>query len=500
MAEHMHYPIGERLPGTKYVVVQKLGQGGMGVVLEVVKEPKIRGVVKLIHPYLASRPEFRRRFFDEVRILAELDHPNIVRVTDYDELADGTPYFAMELLRGSTVAQVLRRTRTIQPVHLAQIMRGLLEGLAYVHTHSPPVVHRDVKSANVFIHVPAYGDPCIKLIDFGVAGGDSIVEKSGLFVGTLGYAAPEQLRGERVTPQADLYSAALILYEGLAGRGPFADVGLTGDGAERHKAQLHAHLNLPPPSIRTFVPWVPESIDKLLLSALSKDPRERPESAYAFATKLYVLQFLGDSSLSAAVATMPTLETVSESTARASGPPPDATIRDVDAGLAGDDTLAMASPGSLLALTGVMRDKDEISSAASSAPWAGPSQAPSRWDGGQQGQPHRPRSFAEAEVAAKRAAGEPPTLGLKDAYKPKSNPPPAESDLATSRPLPADLGPAGAPSPPPRRFFWAILVAIPLVALAGFAAFTLARGSIKLGPRAPAPSSSASSPVKPLPP
>jgi serine/threonine protein kinase len=288
------YPRGERLPGTKYVVVRKLGQGGMGVVLEVVKEPGIRGVIKIIHPFLAAEPEFRQRFFDEVRILAKLDHPNIVKVTDFDQLADGTPYFAMELLNGSTVRQVLRATGVIHPTHLYQIMRGLLEGLEYVHTHDPPIVHRDIKSENVFIHAPAFGEPCVKVIDFGVAWGASAVEASG-FVGTRRYAAPEQFRGGRVTLKADIYSAGLLLYEGLAGRGPFDDIPLIdSDEGNRMKAFARAHLSYVPPSIRTFAPWVPESIDGLLQSALAKEPEKRPESAYAFAAKLYVLQFLKD--------------------------------------------------------------------------------------------------------------------------------------------------------------------------------------------------------------
>jgi serine/threonine-protein kinase len=296
--KEVHYEVGQRLPGTKYVVVRKLGRGGMGVVLEVVKEPGLKGVIKIIHPFLAAEPEFRRRFFDEVRLLAKLEHPNIVKVTDYDELADGTPYFAMELLNGSTVRQVLRATGTIQAIHLYQIMRGLLEGLDYAHTHEPPIVHRDIKAENIFIHAPAFGDPCVKVIDFGVADGENIVEEKGVFVGTPRYAAPEQLRGHPVTPKADIYAAALLLYEGLAGQGPFDDIPLVpSDGGNRQKAFIRAHLLVEPPSIQALAPWVPDAIDELLRSALSKNPDERPESAYAFASKLYMLQFLNNQPL-----------------------------------------------------------------------------------------------------------------------------------------------------------------------------------------------------------
>jgi serine/threonine protein kinase len=308
--EQINYPIGECLPGTKYRVVRKLGQGGMGVVFEVGKDPGLRAVVKIIHPALAARPDFRRRFFDEVRILAKLEHPNIVRVMDYDQLADGTPYIVMEYLQGNTVQSALRSAQSVQPVNLYLIMRGLMEGLEYAHGHEPPIVHRDVKAENIFIHAPAFGEPCVKLIDFGVAGGDSIVEEHGVFVGTTQFAAPEQLRGHRATPKADLYSAALVLYEGLARRGPFDDVPLIpADGGDRGKAFIRAHLSLPPPSVRTFAPWVPPEIDALLQSALAKDPSARPASAYSFAAQLYMLQFTSASPISPNT-TAPTLVTM----------------------------------------------------------------------------------------------------------------------------------------------------------------------------------------------
>jgi serine/threonine protein kinase len=291
----MRYPIGEQLPGTKYVVVRKLGQGGMGLVVEVVKNPGIRAVVKIIHPALAADPEFRRRFFEEVRILAKLDHPNIVKVTDCDELADGTPYFAMELLAGSTVRQVLRANGAIHPKQMYEIMKGLLEGLEYVHTHSPPIVHRDVKGENVFIHAPAVGDPIVKLIDFGLACVASAVESRGGFIGTRRYAAPEQFRGKTVTPKSDIYSAALVLYEGITGRGPFDEIPLVpADEGERLKAISRAHQTLQPPPIQAFAPWIPDALNETIALALSKDPAKRPASAQAFASKLFILQYLRD--------------------------------------------------------------------------------------------------------------------------------------------------------------------------------------------------------------
>jgi serine/threonine-protein kinase len=183
------------------------------------------------------------------------------------------------------VRELLRDAGTIQPAIAFEIMHQLLEGLYHAHTHEPCVVHRDVKAENIFLHSPPFGSPCIKVIDFGVHALEGIREE-GAFLGTPKYAPPEQLRGEIVTPKADLYSAALILYEMLAGRGPFDQYG----DSDRI---VKAHLSETAPPIRQFAEFVPRAIEKLLASALAKDPNDRPHDAYAFASKLFELQFVG---------------------------------------------------------------------------------------------------------------------------------------------------------------------------------------------------------------
>jgi serine/threonine protein kinase len=419
----MNYPDGDLLPGTKYVVVKKLGQGGMGVVYEVVKEPKIRGVAKIIHPWLAADPEFRRRFFEEVRILAELDHPNIVRVMDYDQLADRTPFFVMELLHGSNVRSLLRRTKTIDPINLYRIMHGLLEGLAFAHSHEPMIVHRDVKSENVFIHIPAFGEPCIKLIDFGLAARSA--EPEGHFSGTVRYASPEQLRGEAVTPRADLYSAGLILYEGLAGVGPFDAVEMVReDRGERRRLMARAHARIPAPRIRTIAPWVPSSLEDLLEAALAKDPRDRPESAYAFATKLLPLQFMSDKATTSTMTT-PTLETLAQALppsvrspqGQSEGDDPEPSDTSVDSPLAfkdgvsgGEEPLPRAPEGAGGESGADVSTMDVQSQELVFQLGAAPRKVPPA-----------PRSFAEAEAAAKRSGVIPSEL-FADLRAPKAKP------------------------------------------------------------------------------
>ncbi len=288
MTSGVSFEPGALVPGTKYRVVRQLGEGGMGVVYQVVKPPQIPGVMKVMSRQLAVHQEYRQRFVDEVRVLAQLEHPNIVRVFDYDALPDGTPFYVMELLTGRTVREALATMRHLPPRVAFEITRQLLEALHAAHTHEVPVVHRDIKPENIFLHSPRHGDPVVKLIDFGVV---AFLDRQpeGAFVGTWSYAAPEQIRGEAATPMTDIYAVGLVLYEMLAGVGPF-------DHLEREMLVSHAHLTVAPPKITTFAPWVPRSIEQLIDAALSKEPSKRPRDAYAFSEQLFELEWASDGS------------------------------------------------------------------------------------------------------------------------------------------------------------------------------------------------------------
>lgn len=279
---------GALVPGTKYRVVRQLGEGGMGVVYQVQKPPQIPGVLKLMTRQLAAHEEYRQRFLDEVRVLAQLEHPNIVRVFDYDALPDGTPFYVMELLTGRTVREALATMRRLPPRVAFEITRQLLEALHAAHTHDVPVVHRDIKPENIFLHSPRHGDPIVKLIDFGVV---AFMDRQpeGAFVGTWSYAAPEQIRGEAATPKTDLYAVGCVLYEMLAGVGPF-------DHLEDKMPMGQAQLEVEPPLVTTIAPWVPKSIEQLVHSALAKDPALRPKDAYSFSERLFELEWVSDGS------------------------------------------------------------------------------------------------------------------------------------------------------------------------------------------------------------
>jgi len=272
---------GEFLPGTKYRIVRPLGEGAMGVVWQCLKEPGIRCVVKVMRRHLARDLDQRRRFLAEVRVLAELRHPNIVRVLDYDTLADGTPFFAMELLTGKTLETVLRERGALPPRVAYAIVSQLLAALQAAHTHATPIVHRDVKPANIFIDVPPDGEPQVKLLDFGVA---TIALRETVMAGTYGYMSPEQLRSAPVTAQTDVYAAAAVLFEMLVGEGPF-DVFAQG-GAE---AVARATLSAPAPRMSRYVKWIPATVDDAVADALEKDPERRPKSAHDFRERLVEL-------------------------------------------------------------------------------------------------------------------------------------------------------------------------------------------------------------------
>ena len=277
---------GDLIPGTKYRIVRQIGAGGMGVVYQVVKPPEIQGVLKLMSSDLTAHQEFRTRFLDEVRVLAQIDHPNIVKVFDYDTLPDGTPFYVMELLHGRTVRDVLATMGTFPPRVAFEVTRQLCEALHCAHTHDIPVIHRDIKPENIFLHAPRHGEPVVKLIDFGVV---AVADRQhdGTFVGTWKYAAPEQIRGERATPATDLYAVGLVLYEMLCGIGPFEHL-------DSGSLVSQAHLREIPPPVSKFAPWVPPSIVELISSALAKEPRQRPRDAYLFAERLFELEWAND--------------------------------------------------------------------------------------------------------------------------------------------------------------------------------------------------------------
>jgi serine/threonine protein kinase len=275
------YQPGELVPGTVYRVMRRIGAGGMGTVYDV-EDTTIgkRYVLKTLHPQLGSREDLARRMKNEARTLARLNHANIVEVFTAGVTSDDLrlPYYVMERLNGQSLRVVLEKKGQLERQHAYHIGIDLLDALD--HAHDKGVIHRDVKPDNIFLHRTPAGVTVTKLLDFGIVAllDDGTRETAGRFLGTLRYAAPEQLRGEKPTPKTDVYAAGLVMYEILAGRGPFDDE------ADAHRIGA-AHINKPAPFVTRFVA-VPRELENLLMASLSKDPSLRPRDAFSFAASL----------------------------------------------------------------------------------------------------------------------------------------------------------------------------------------------------------------------
>ncbi len=283
-AQHGPYREGERIPGTQYKFVQVLGEGGHGYVVRA--EHAFLGkrvAIKLLHPEHGEDSELVERMLAEARLLARIEHPNIVSVIDGGMTADrpSRPYFVMDELRGKAVSSMLKSLP--QGLGLApsiQIALGVLDGLDFAHTECG-VIHRDIKPANVFLHRSATDTTVPKVLDFGIAhfSARQAGRTGRRFIGTPRYTAPEQLAGESPTARTDLYALGLVLYECVYGQGPFARFADFG-------ALVNAHLNVAPEPLRELMDGVPPELDALVLALLAKDPAARPASAATAAVTL----------------------------------------------------------------------------------------------------------------------------------------------------------------------------------------------------------------------
>ncbi len=279
------YQSGHTIPGTVYRVHHVVGAGGMGTVYDVedITVGK-RYVLKTLHADLADRQDLAARLAREARALAKLQHPNIVEVytsgTTQDVLR--LPFYVMERLHGESLSKVIGHKGRLTVEQACDIGIDLLDALD--HAHEFGIIHRDVKPDNIFVTRGRDGRSLAKLLDFGIIklssapGGNPAQQTGGHFIGTFRYAPPEQILGREVTPRSDLYAAGLVLYEMIAGRGPFDD--FTGE-MEVGKA----HIDVPPPPLSRFAE-VPAVVEALVMSALQKDPAQRPRDAFTFASAL----------------------------------------------------------------------------------------------------------------------------------------------------------------------------------------------------------------------
>ncbi len=200
-----------------------IGRGGMGEVYEAVHlQSAERAAVKLLYPHVLANPDHLARFRRELEAVSSLDSPNVVRVLEVGSEHE-LPYLAMELLEGHDLAHVLRRRRRLSPARAIALAEQIGAGLAAARAAG--IVHRDIKPQNLFLAREGNGASSWKILDFGVSklAGAAGTLTRGHVVGTPGYMAPEQARGEVVDYRADLYALAAILYRALTGHPPFSN-------------------------------------------------------------------------------------------------------------------------------------------------------------------------------------------------------------------------------------------------------------------------------------
>ncbi|MEM7356421.1 MAG: serine/threonine-protein kinase, partial [Acidobacteriota bacterium] len=245
----------------KYEIEKKIGQGGFGVVY--------RGRDPMLQRYVAVKTcstedgQLRQRFFREGRISAGLQHPNVTTVHDLG-VEDGMPYLVQEFLRGEDLDHVIERREPMSLLtkldYLVQIARGL------EYAHGAGVLHRDIKPANVRIQ----DSGSVKIMDFGIAKvlkDDTGLTGTGMALGTVGYLAPEQLRGEEVDARADIFSFGVLAYELLTFERPFK-----GDNFSQVSYQL---LYKEPVPIATLWPQCPTSLSTVIERCLAKECADR---------------------------------------------------------------------------------------------------------------------------------------------------------------------------------------------------------------------------------
>ncbi len=273
--------------GGRYQIEAILGQGGMSTVYKA-KDLNLQRTVaiKLIHAHLSNDSTFVRRFEQEAAAVAQLRHPNIIQVYDFNHEGD-VYYMVLEYVPGRTLKEWLKilteAKREIPLTETTRIMISVCEAVAYAHQQG--MVHRDLKPANLMLDPK--GKPI--LMDFGVAkmlGGEDYTA-TGTIIGTAKYMSPEQARGEHPDERSDIYSLGVMLYELVAGQPPF--------NADTTVAVLMKHVYEPVPDIRQLHSNVPDELVEIIGKALAKNPKDRYQSAAHMATALKLVNRLAQS-------------------------------------------------------------------------------------------------------------------------------------------------------------------------------------------------------------
>ncbi len=264
--------------GGRYVIEEQLGAGGMSTVFRAT-DPNLRRpvAIKLIHTHLSSNEEFVRRFEEEAAAVAQLNHPNIIKVYDFNNDND-LYYMVLEYVPGETLKDRLKRlnksNRRMGVEEVVDVAASICDAVDYAHKRG--MIHRDIKPANVMLSTQGRA----VLMDFGVAkilGGQQHTA-TGAVIGTAAYMSPEQARGERPDERSDIYSLGVMLFEMVSGRPPFeADSAMT---------TMMMHVSDPVPDLDEIAPGTPVALKRICEKALEKNRENRFQTAAQMAAAL----------------------------------------------------------------------------------------------------------------------------------------------------------------------------------------------------------------------
>ena len=260
----------------RYLIESELGRGAMGVVYKAT-DPMLERTLAIKTIIMAPGGEwsehYERRFYQEARAAAGLNHPNIVTIYDVGKSGD-VVFMAMEFIAGVELRALLGIGQPLAAGRSLSIAVQVAEGLAYAHEHG--VVHRDIKPANIMV----VADGPVKITDFGLARrrASPDVTQTGNSSGSPRYMSPEQALGKRADHRTDIFSLGVVLYEMLAGVAPF--------GGENEMALTYQIVNLAPPAPNALNPGAPKRVDHVVARMLAKPPDERYQSARELARDL----------------------------------------------------------------------------------------------------------------------------------------------------------------------------------------------------------------------
>ena len=254
--------IGDRIDG-RYRISGRIGSGGMAEVFEAVDFISKKTVaIKIMKEELLNDAVNVARFENEAKACASMNHPNIIHVYTRG-IVDGRPYMAYEYIKGQTLGQKLAFLTQLPVYEACQVMIQLLDAVSYIHKHG--IIHRDIKPENIF-YLP---NGTVKLADFGIAVETNIHDtktEKGI-IGSVFYLAPEICEGKQPSIQSDIYAIGVTFFELLTGRLPYE---------EGHAVDIAiSHIKKPFPSTTKYKPDIPKEIDRIILKACKKNPRDR---------------------------------------------------------------------------------------------------------------------------------------------------------------------------------------------------------------------------------